>query len=260
LQKYQQAQYQQEYLATLNLQATTEPLSINEATIQANLTTELHGELLALQLWQEILAANPNHARANYQVGKVLVNRGHMSGCVYLEQAIALDPDLVIPSCEELYRFHTFQGNLDSAEIYLQWRQQHLPKQWRSKLEGKIEDTDRFIPHDLAPDAIAEICQKLSKYSSIERAYLVCKPRQVFPDLPLYVLGIKLANTKSRNHHKRQAESELERDLCDRLLTELNFSRRLVIATFDSKKSPSTNYRDWKLIENIQKIPDSHIL
>jgi Zn-dependent protease with chaperone function len=260
LRQYQQAQYQQEYLANLHHQAQTTPLSINEATIQASLTTELADELLALQLWQEILAREPNHARASFHVGKVLVNRGHLSGCVYLEQAIALDPDLVIPSCEELYRFYTFEGNLASAEIYLQWRQQHLPKQWRSKLERKIEATDRFIPHNLEPDVIAEICHKLSQYPSIERAYLVCKPMQVFPDLPLYVLGIKIANPKSRSSHKLQAESELERDLCDRLRVELNFGKRLLIATFDSHKSKLSNRQDLKLIENIQKIPDAHIL
>jgi Zn-dependent protease with chaperone function len=115
LRQHQQAQYQREYLATLNLQATVKPLSLNEATSQAELTTELHGDLLALPFWQEILARSPNHGKANYHVGKILVNRGHYSGCVYLEQAIALDPDLVIPSCEELYRFHTFQKDLPTA-------------------------------------------------------------------------------------------------------------------------------------------------
>lgn len=259
LRQYRQARYQTEYLATLNLQAQTAPLSINEAAIQADLTTELHGEPIALQLWQEILAREPHHTRANYHVGKVLVNRGHLSGCVYLEQAIALDPDLVIPSCEELYQFYTFQGDLASAEIYLQWRQQHLPKQWRSKLERNLVDTDRFVPHDLEPDTLAEICHKLAKYSSIERAYLVCKPMQVFPELSLYVLGIKIANTKSRNCHNLPAESELERDLYDRLQIELNFGKRLLIAIFNSKKSHATTYRDLKLIESIQKVSNAQI-
>ncbi|WP_373545551.1 hypothetical protein [Chamaesiphon sp.] len=157
-QQYQQAEYQREYLATLNLQATTQSLTLSEATIQAELVTQLHGDLSALQMWQEILAQAPSHPRANYQVGKILVNRGQLSGCVYLERSIALEPDLVIPSCEELYRFYSCQADPISADIYLEWRQNHLPKQWRSKLERNIKDTDRFIPHDLAPDLIKEIC------------------------------------------------------------------------------------------------------
>jgi Zn-dependent protease with chaperone function len=259
LQQYQQAQYQREHLATLNFQATQKCLNLGEATIQADLITELHGELVALPLWQEILARAPKHPQANYQVGKALVNRGHYSGCVYLEQAIALDPDLVIPSCEELYRFYTFQGDLGSAEIYLEWRQQHLPKQWRSKLERNIKDTDKFITHDLDPAVVTEIRNKLVNYPAIDRAYLVCKPMQIFKDRPLYVLGLKLANTKSNNPHKLQADSRLERDLCERLRIELNFGKRLVIATFDSQKSSATNHQDLKLIENIQKISTANI-
>jgi Zn-dependent protease with chaperone function len=260
LSQYQQAQYQREHLATLNLQATKAELTLNEATIQADLTTELDGESIALNLWQEILARSPNHPQANYQVGKALVDRGHVSGCVYLEQAIALDPDLVIPSCEELYRFHTFQGDIASAEIYLDWRQQHLPKQWRSKLERNLKDTDKFVAHNLEPDLVAELHQKLVNYPAIERAYLVCKPMQIFKERPLYILGIKIANTQSTNPHQIQADFRQEYDLCERLRIELNFGKRLVIATFNSQKSKSTHYQDLKLIESIQKIPTASIL
>ncbi len=255
LRQYQQAQYQQEYLVKLNLQANNASLTLNQATIQADLTTELHGELIALNLWQEILARSPDHPQANYQVGKALIDRGHLSGCAYLERAIELDPDLVIPSCEQLYRFHTFQGDLDSAEIYLDWRQQHLPKQWRSKLERNIKDTDKFVAHDLEPDLVTEIYHKLANYPAIERAYLVCKPMQIFTDRPLYILGIKLANPQSI-----QSESSQEYDLCERLRIELNFGKRLVIAPFDSQKSRSTHYQDLKLIESIQKVPTASIL
>jgi Zn-dependent protease with chaperone function len=258
--QYQQARYQRKYLATLNRLATTRALTLNEATIQADLSTELHGQLVALPLWQEILARSPDHAQANYQVGKALVNRGHLSGCVYLEQAIALDPDLVIPSCEELYRFHTFQGDLAAAEIYLEWRQQHLPKQWRSKLERNIKDTDKFIPHNLDSDLIAEIQLKLKNYSAIDRAYLVCKPMRIFADQPLYILGLKITDIQPHNPQKPDVNAQRERNLCERLQVELNFGKRLVIATFDSHKSGTTNYQDLKLIENIQKVPTANIL
>jgi Zn-dependent protease with chaperone function len=265
LRQYHHASYQYEYLDTLNLRATATPLTLGEATIQADLTTELHGTSLALPFWQEILARDPHHAGANYQVGKVLVSRGHLSGCFYLEQAIALDPDLVIPSCEELYRFYTLQGDLASAQIYLEWRQQHLPKQWRSRLERNLVETDRFIPHDLEPDLVADICQKLANYPAIDRAYLVCKPMQIFTDRDLYILAIKINSrpAKSDRHsgiNSARGSAHIPIDaLCDRLQIELNFGKRIVIATFDSHKS-ATTYRDLKLIENIQKIPDARIL
>jgi Zn-dependent protease with chaperone function len=259
LHQHQQAQYQREYLAELNRLAKTEALTLNEATSQAELMTELQGELLALPFWQEILAQHPNHPQANYQVGKILINRGHWSGCVYLEQAIALDPDLVIPSCEELYRFYTFQGDLASAEIYLEWRQQHLPKQWRSKLERNIKATDQFVPHDLDPDLVTEIRRKLVNYPIVDRAYLVCKPMQIFTDRHLYILGLQLIHPHSTERQKLPVTSELERDLCDRLRIELNFGERLVIATFDRRKSKYTNLQDFQLIENIAQVPAANI-
>jgi hypothetical protein len=260
LRQYHRTRYQQEYLGTLNFQATVAPLTIHDTTIQADLTSELAGDAAAFPLWQELLAAHPDCARANYQVGKELVNRGHFSGCTYLEQAIALDPDLVVPSCEELYRFHTLDGDLATAETYLAWRQQHLPKQWRSKLERTLNNTYRFVPHDLEPDLVAEICRKLVHYSAIERAYLVCKPLQVFPDRPLYVLAIKLAKPKSTDRQKLATAANLDLNLGDRLRIELNFDLQLVIAFFDNQKSKFTHDRDWKLIENIQKIPNAKIL
>jgi Zn-dependent protease with chaperone function len=257
--QYQQAQYQHEYLAKLTLQAATTPLTLGEATSQAELTTTLHGELLALPLWRSILDRQPHHPQANYQVGKTLVTSGDWGGCEYLERAIELDPDLVVPSCEELYRFYTLQGDLATAEIYLDWRQQHLPKQWRSKLERKLTDTDRFVPHDLEPAIVNEIRNKLLDNPIVEQAYLVCKPMQVFADRPLYILSLKIVNSITDRDLVEELDVDLERNLCDRLHIELNIGKPLVIATFDSKKS-STDRQELRLIEQIARIPHANLL
>ncbi len=265
-QQYHQAQQQQAYLAKLNLQTSTE-LTRGEMLVQAHLTTELHGELVALPLWQEILACEPGRARANYQVGKALVNRGHFSGCFYLERSIELEPDLVIPSCEELYRFHTYQDDVAAAEIYLDWRQQHLPKQWRSKLERQLDD-NRFVTHDLEPDLVAEILVKLAEYPIIISAYLVCKPMQVFSDRPLYILAIQFANVHRQSISNRkllyrqtiQPEYSPEVDLCQQLQIELDFIDRLVITAFDRNSFPLTGHQDLQIFKNIKKIPTAQIL
>jgi Zn-dependent protease with chaperone function len=258
LQQYQQTQYQREYLATLNHQAMTEVLTLSEATSQAELTSELFGESLALPLWEDLFNRYPYHPQANYQIGKISIDRGDRSGCVYLNRAIDLDPELVIPSCEKLYHFYTLQADLRSAKIYLEWRQQHLPKQWRSRLERKIEDTDRFSPHDLEPDLVNEIRNKLVNYPIIDRAYLVRKLTLIFPDWPLYILGLKLINLPINSRYL-QPESTSERYLCDRLKMELNLGQHLIIATFDSKRITSTNHQDLRLINNIEQIPHASI-
>lgn len=247
LEQYQRTQYQRAYLTMLNLQGSNQRLTITEAVCQAELITELSGDAKSLPFWYEILAREPNHPRTNYQVGRILINRGHQSGCVYLEQAITLDPDLVIPSCEQLYQFYTYQNDLVSAEIYLDWRQQYLPKQWRSKLERQVKDIDKFVPHDLTPNRIAEIQQQLAKYPVIDRAYLVCKPMKVFPNLPLYILVIKLRNPP-----------ELNSSLTEQLQIELNLGERLIIIA-TSNQPVDTNHRNMRLIKNIERVVDANI-
>jgi Zn-dependent protease with chaperone function len=259
LQQYQRVQYQREYLARLQLLATCQTLTFHEVISRAELTGMLDDELTALPLWEEILSQFPHHPQANYQVGKILVDRGYQRGCAYLARSIELDPDLVIPSCEQLYRFHTYRGELESAQIYLEWRQQHLPKQWRSQLECKIKDTDRFVIHDLDPDSIAGIRSKLAQYREIDRAYLVRKPMQLFPEHSIYILAIRLHHTRSNITIEEYRERELcdsatER-LCQRLSIEINLGKRSIIATFDSPKSKSTYHRDLKLISKIERVP-----
>ncbi len=268
-QQYQRGQYQREYLATLNLQAVTQPLTFNEAFSQAELITELHGDLQALPLWDKLLVREKNHPQINYQVGRILVSQRDQSGCVYLERAIELDPDLVIPSCEQLYRFYIYQNDLGSAQIYLDWRQQYLPKQWRSKLEHKIKDTDLFVSHDLDLELITDIQKKLARYPIVDRAYLVLKPMQIFPEYPLYILGIKLVNTskkKSGRDKVPQAKisivesiESIEEIICQKLQLEVNFGKHLSIAIFDSQKSRSTTYQDLRLLQNIEQINNARI-
>ncbi len=263
LKQYQRAQYQREYLATLNLQAATQPLTLSEAISQAELTTELCGDLPALPMWYKLLARSPNHPQKNYQVGRILVSKGHQSGCVYLEKVIGLDPDLVIPSCEQLYRFYTYQDDLASAEIYLSWRQQHLPKQWRSKLERNLKDTDCLIAHDLTQDLVMELRNKLAKYSIVDRAYLVCKPMQVFPDRSLYILAIRLANTRLSKHHKIPTEVEANSGISDflveQLRIELNFDRPLIITTCSRDRASAQNRQALRAIENIERVVGANI-
>jgi Zn-dependent protease with chaperone function len=257
LQQYQRVQSQQEYLASLRLLATSQTLTFNQAIIRAELTGSLGDELTALPLWEEILSQFPHHPQANYQVGKILVDRGYQRGCAYLERSIELDPDLVIPSCEQLYRFYTYRGESDLAQIYLDWRQQHLPKQWRSQLERKIKDTDRFVPHDLDPELVAEIQGKLSQHHEIERAYLVRKPMQSFPEHSIYILAIKIAQIRSSIAGEEQQElgNSLAERLCQRLSVEINLGKRSIIATFASHKSGFTHHRDLKLVNKIERVP-----
>ncbi len=259
LHQYQRGQYQREYLDTLEQLAADRTLTLNEAASRAELTGELGDELAALPLWEQVLTRFPHHPQANYQVGKILLDRGNWRGCAYLERAIALDPDLVIPSCEQLYRFYSYHGRQELAQIYLEWREQHLPKQWRSQFERKLEDTDRFVTHDLDPDSIAEIAIKLARYSTIDRAYLVRKPMLLFSEHYIYILAIQLDRTRFSQRNQLEIEERIERELVERLTIELNLGKRSIITLFDRPKSPFTHQRDRSPIDKIQRLLGANI-
>jgi Zn-dependent protease with chaperone function len=228
LQQHHRFTYQAAYLQVLDEFATYHPLSLHTAAKRAELTAEIYGDEIALPQWEEILDRDRTHPQAHYRIGKTLVRQGLQRGEKHLEIAIALDPDLVVSSCEELYRAYIQRGDLDNADLYLQWRQQHLPKQWRSKLERQIGVTDRFVPHNLTPEFVAELRDKISHHPTIRQAYLVCKPMQIFPDYPLYVLGIDLYPTAIE-----EAENNRGASLAAQLDIELRWHSRLEIILLD---------------------------
>jgi hypothetical protein len=53
-----------------------------------------------------------------------------------------------------------------------------------------VRTTDKFLPHQLEPAVVQDLMAQLEKYP-IQRAYLVRKPSQHYPDEPLYVLGLQ---------------------------------------------------------------------
>jgi Zn-dependent protease with chaperone function len=229
LKQHRRRQYQQAHLEVLNELTTTQPLSLHSAVKRAELTTQIYGDIPALPQWEAILDLDRTHPNAHYHIGKTLVRQQVNRGYQHLKLAIALDPDLVIPSCEELYRAYIQSGDLEAAEIYLQWRQQHLPKQWRSKLERQVNPTDRFVPHDLAPEFIAELRSKLAQHPTIRQAYLVRKPMQIFPDYPLYILAI--------DRIRGNSPPPPGASLSQRLDIELSWHQRLRILLLDRHSS-----------------------
>jgi Zn-dependent protease with chaperone function len=231
--QHQRSQYQQAHLELLNDLATTHALSLHAASKRAELTSQIYGDPQALPQWEAILDLDPHYPAAHYHIGKTLLRQGIQRGYHHLKLAIALDPDLVIPCCEELYRAYIQSGDLATAKIYLQWRQQHLPKRWRSRLERQINPTDRFVPHDLAPEFVAELRDQLAQHSSIRQAYLVCKPMQIFPDYPLYVLAIE----RLKDHSSRVSGISLSQQL----EIELSWHQRLKILLLDRHQSCLTH-------------------
>jgi Zn-dependent protease with chaperone function len=238
-QQYQRSLWQQEHLDFLKNAAQTRELNHREMIAQATVTEDLQGVDIALDLWLEIIDRDPNCAIALHHAGKILLDRQDDRGIDYLERSIALDVDLIVPSCEELYGYYLHQNRRDRSQIYLDLRAHYLPQQWRSKLEHQLKPTDRFKSHDLSISEIEDIVTIIEQFP-ILRAYLVCKPIQIIPDYLLYILAIEIA------------ESNRNCELSERLKIALSCQDRWLISIHDRHNS--------SLNRQIERVPNSRII
>lgn len=188
-QRYAYAQEAQKNLQALEEKAKVQPLTADEAWNRACWTAEFQ-ENEAAALFQEILTTQLDHAAANYALGQILLQQDDAKGISYIEKAIALDPDSVIPGCDLIYSFLMQQGQIEAASSYQQRADQHYELVLRAQQErSDIKTSDKFQPHNLPSEAL-QMAQQLSHYPQLKQAYLVQKVVQYFPEKPFYVLGV----------------------------------------------------------------------
>ncbi|HYG79919.1 MAG TPA: M48 family metalloprotease [Pyrinomonadaceae bacterium] len=200
----------QEKLQELKREAEKRPLTPEEILRYALLINELKGDEVALPLFERALAAQPDDATANYLMGQLLLNREDEAGLPYVEKAMERDPEYVLVGCQAIYFFLTNQGREAEAEAYFERGMQHLEMLERARKEREnVAAGDRFLPHDLAPEALAKLRDQLYGFSQVERAYLTRKEVTHLPARPFYVLGVE-RERKWYELGKALKDSELE--------------------------------------------------
>jgi Zn-dependent protease with chaperone function len=222
-------QNQRQNLRALEAKAYKYALTPEQAWKRAILTEQFQGKDAAIPLFELLLTDQPNHPQANYDFGRILLQNYDGRGITHLKMAIDLDPELVIPSCELLYGFYMRCSQPEPANQYLQIRQQHQNLFKLFQLERQnISHTDKFVAHDLPPIEAQQIFEQLSSYNSISKAYLVRKRTKIFPDKPLYVLGI------IRRFIRGTGKSyQPDTELVEQIQAELNLSIQVHVIIFD---------------------------
>ncbi|AFY69678.1 peptidase M48 Ste24p [Thalassoporum mexicanum PCC 7367] len=176
-------------LERFKTKAETNSFSIDELWLYAELVGKLHQEKQALQLWQNLLERQPNHAHANYHVGKILLEQGDEAGVALMEQAIALSYHYAVSGSELLLKFYRQLEQSDRATYYLQQYKEQCQKfEITAKARLTIKEEDQFLPHQLSEFMQRQLHEHLALYPEIARAYLVQKQPQLLPEQPLYLL------------------------------------------------------------------------
>ena len=112
-----------EELSELDRRTAEGELTVEEAHRRACLTAEVGNSEGALVLYREVLDRNPNDARANFELGHLLLSQKQDEGIRFLERAMDLNDDYVSSACHILYGYLTNKSDVTNhiaAQNY--WR------------------------------------------------------------------------------------------------------------------------------------------
>jgi Zn-dependent protease with chaperone function len=241
--RHQQAQDAGHRLSEIEKKSETEPLTIEERWEMASLTEEFRDSAAALPIYQEVLAADAQHAAANFAVGRLILEKMEASGVGLIEKAMRLDQQYVIPGCELIYQYLTEQGNEQEAKKYfVQALHQAENYQAAQKERARIGFDDSYLPPALNPEILNSIRDQIALHQEIDKAYLVRKAVKLMPEIPLYILGI----TVNTSWYKYRSDSATS-DLCQQIAQEIVFSGDIYVVFVDGE-----NKKLRKIMERIE--------
>ena len=202
----------------------------------------------ALPLLQEIIAIEPDHAGANYNLGEALLEQGDETGIRHIELAMEKEVHATPYGCELIYDFLTSRKRREEAERYRRcitdyYKEAELAQQERVIITVK----DEFTGHDLTPEIVRELCNKLSNHPDLAIVYVVRKVVQHFPQDPSYVMGV----VGERMTFYSGQDEERNGMLIDKLADEVSLPGPTFIIPLENKYKA--------LLKVFERIPGSEI-
>ncbi len=114
----QRFRYVEQGRARLLQWKSTPPETRNAAWERATLVEDFDGPDAALPLYHAVLVLAPDDAPAHFAVGRLLLGQGEDAGLRYLDEAMRLDHEALLPGCELAFRYLSDAGRRDEARVY----------------------------------------------------------------------------------------------------------------------------------------------
>jgi hypothetical protein len=225
-QRYLQAQRDRDRLQELATTEATRTLSADEHCERARITLDLEGDGAGAPLLGRVLELVPDHAQANFLLGRILLSDDHPTGVGHLEKALQHDPDAVRPAFDLLYRYYRRSGKperMRELEKRYDEHQETLRFAEAERQSAYINDT--FLPHGLDALQVEDLRGQLQTYTEINRVYLVRKEVAFFQQKPFYVMVVELAGSGF------DVGGTGEQRFVDRLAEQLRLSGQTLIFT-----------------------------
>lgn len=211
-QNHKQLKQAEKRLHELDEQSKTRSLTLDENWERVALLSQVEGNNAALPSLEAILRDNPEHARAHFAMGAILLEQRNPAGIEHLEKAMQLEPACSGYANTLLSGFYFDQGNRALGEECSKRAAVHFDKE-RLQQEQLMDFSaaSRFIPHGLDEKAITMLQEQLKKIRGLNEAYLVRKVLEE-SEASVYVLGAT-AGLTWRNGQHAQHVNALFKDL-----------------------------------------------
>ena len=172
-------------------------LSPEELLEFAGIIAEKEGSDAALPIVERIVERHPSHAESVYTLGALLLPTDSIRGLSLLDRAMELDPARRMAASDAAFNFLRSRGRFDEAMLYADSleKESELIEKGRQE-RSHLNANDKFEPHTLSEETVAEIVKKLDYFEEIRTLYLVRKVVQYRPDIPFHVLFIDLRPPK----------------------------------------------------------------
>ena len=160
---------------------------------RAEVLMKLDGDAAAAPLLRQFLALRPEHAGANFCLGRHLLAENDPAGEAHLERAMETDEGAVPGACEMLLVHFRRTGRSDRLRETQSRLDRHEAAVAASHTERlNVAAGDTFIPHTLTPAELGNLRAILAGDSDIAAADLVQKQMRHFPKQRLFVLCLRV--------------------------------------------------------------------
>jgi Zn-dependent protease with chaperone function len=172
---------------------------------------------LAHEKLREFLSRFPQHAGANFTLGRMLLEQDDERAAGHVETAMKNGSEYIAPGLNMLLAYYRQTGRDAEADPIRTRLEQHEADMSQARRERQtVRRRDRFAPHGLPTADVEKICRILRRYPRVLGAYLVRKEVRLFSDKPGYVLAITRQrylmedNSKADKHLINCLQAEIE--------------------------------------------------
>ncbi|MDH5668653.1 MAG: hypothetical protein OEY86_11630, partial [Nitrospira sp.] len=190
-QKHKEKQEAQAHMIALREKSVGGELTEDELWDYAMNTELLEGGEAAILVLRQLVDRLPDHAGANFALGRLLLAKGDRAGLERLEQAVAIDHDAFLSAAALAEEFLVRTGQHEEAAVYRKRAMERRELLTKAEEERRhITPDEVFLPHDLSREEARELAHELSAFPEVEEAYLVRKQVRVMANVPAYVLAV----------------------------------------------------------------------